>query len=223
MKFPPPEAPSIQRVVNDSYWHEIPREGYHRNIAIEGYAAFIWAAEARADRPAELDVRAVHLGDNLVQVAAHAKGRSSSFMINQFCRKDAAIQIATDSTLFEVWVPSKGNPADRPSSQLGIRSGRAVASRALSEHRIATEAAASDEQRSESRSIVHKELPPPLLPPRASVYVFVHMCLVIGVWGICNIGSKLSAPLRAIGLSLTVSRSSLMLRTILWRTCFPRA
>ena len=85
MKLPPPEAPAIQLAnipVEGYYWHEIPREGHHRNIAIEEYAAFIWSAEARADRPAEFGVRAVHLGDNAVQVAAHAKGRSSSFMIN---------------------------------------------------------------------------------------------------------------------------------------------
>ena len=119
MKLPPPEAPAIQLVnipAGDFYWHEIPREGHHRNIAIEEHAAFFWSGEARADRPAELGVRAVHLGDNAVPVGAHAKGRSSPFMI-KFGRKDAAVQIATNNTLFEIRVPSKRNPADCPSSK----------------------------------------------------------------------------------------------------------
>ena len=159
---PPVGASHMQKAVlpvDDYYWHEIPRPGFTRHIALEEYAAFNWSAEARMHRPHECGVRAVHLGDNATQVAAHAKGRSSSYKLNAFCRQDCAIQITSGNVLFEVWVPSKGNPADRPSSTYGVRARRAE--RAKQRALLAVEAPLAD-RHGDQRLPQDSEAPPAL-------------------------------------------------------------
>ena len=123
MSAPAAGSSHMQRAslpVYDYHWHEIPRPGGHKHISIEEYAAYIWALEERIHRPKDFGTRNVCLGDNTTQVGAHAKGRSSSLIINHYCRKDCAVQCAGNLLSLEIWVPSKDMPADRASSVFGL-------------------------------------------------------------------------------------------------------
>eukprot|EP00972_Heterocapsa_arctica_P093492 13790845-Heterocapsa_arctica.AAC.1 len=44
-----------------------------------------------------------------------SKGRSPSSMLNGHCRKGCAIELAGRFGVFDFWVPTEGNPADKPS------------------------------------------------------------------------------------------------------------
>ena len=106
-------------------WLTIGRPGGYRHITLEEADAFVWHLEERILR-GQLAVRGVHVGDNAAQVGAHAKGRSPTRRMNHRCRRVAALQLAADILILEVWERSKFNPADEPSSRYGVRADRRV-------------------------------------------------------------------------------------------------
>ena len=99
------------------------------------------------------------LGDNQTQVGAHAKGGSSSRVLNHYCRRDCSLQIAGDMVAMELWLPSGDNPSDRPSR---VYAARQKAAR----QKLAAEAEFS---RQDSGTL---HLPRELL---VHVYVFIHL------------------------------------------------
>lgn len=53
--------------------------------------------------------------DSLVALGAFAKGRSSARRLNFYCRRMAALLIASGIRPYWIWVPTELNPADEPS------------------------------------------------------------------------------------------------------------
>ena len=106
-------------------WTEIgvPWESTH--ITLGEADPICWAAEDRLRRPSDDGCRFIHPLDSAACVGAFSKGRSSSEALNKRCRKLASISLAGGHDSFYPWVPSKDNPADRPSRKFepGARCG----------------------------------------------------------------------------------------------------
>ena len=96
-------------------WTEVgvPWESTH--ITLGEADAICWAAEDRLRRPSDDGCRFIHPLDPAACVGSFSKGRSSSKALNSRCRRLASINIAGGHECFYPWVPSKDNPADRPS------------------------------------------------------------------------------------------------------------
>lgn len=96
-------------------WTEVgvPWESTH--ITLGEADAICWAAEDRLRRPSDDGCRFIHPLDSAACVGSFSKGRSSSKALNSRCRRLASINIAGGHECFYPWVPSKDNPADRPS------------------------------------------------------------------------------------------------------------
>ena len=81
---------------------------------LEGQAAVMGLRHA-ARSPKLWGTRVTFLLDSSVMIGALRKGRSSSWELNQVCRRAAAMQFATGLRPLWTWCPTAVNPADRPS------------------------------------------------------------------------------------------------------------
>lgn len=89
--------------------------GTDRHInRLEGQAAIMGLRHA-ARSPQLWGTRITFLLDSSVMIGALRKGRSSSWQLNQVCRRAAALQFATGLRPLWTWCPTALNPADRPS------------------------------------------------------------------------------------------------------------
>jgi hypothetical protein len=77
--------------------------------------ALLLALRWLASRPSARGSRVVWLTDSAVAFYGVRKGRSSSPHLLHILRKIAALSLMARITLLPVWLPSKANPADRPS------------------------------------------------------------------------------------------------------------
>jgi hypothetical protein len=68
-----------------------------------------------ASRPMALNSRVLMLSDSAVAVAAVAKGRSSSYVINWTLRRLTMYCLVFGINVYLRWIPSGSNPADSPS------------------------------------------------------------------------------------------------------------
>lgn len=75
----------------------------------------------RAKFQDEINVRCLHPVDDASCVGAAAKGRSASFALHSEMQNIAATQVLAGHYAFYVWIASKENPADAPSSWYGAR------------------------------------------------------------------------------------------------------
>lgn len=126
---PGPDAPLPSRVslpLHTMWWHRVGRPGGWEHINVEEAKALRWAVTHRAKMPGEQNIRCLHPVDNTSCVGAAAKGRSSSRSLNREMRKIAAVQLLAGHQAFYVWIASKTNPADAPSSWYGLRARRAA-------------------------------------------------------------------------------------------------
>ena len=148
-------------------WHEVARPGRYEHITLEEAAAHVWGLESRLHRPAEHGVRGVHIGDNAAEVGASARGRSSTWRLNFYCRQACAVEIAGSLHPFRLWAPSADNPADRPSSFFGVRAGKRKHQPSSSD---GSQQGHSSHQAKQSE--IYPYVPRPL---RTRVLTFVHM------------------------------------------------
>ena len=117
-----------------------------------------WALEDRLHRPAEFDCKVLHGGDSMAAAGAFNKGRSSSWPLNQRCRRRCAICLAGGFEDFHSWMRSEVNPADSPSRRFEAK-------------------AARGKQQAESQAAAFAELLPlggPVVED--SALFFIHLC-----------------------------------------------
>lgn len=81
-------------------------------------AAMRWALSS----PQSIGSRIVMLSDSQVAVGSLSKGRSSSPIILRRIRATAALLLGSGAQLYTHWIPTKANPADGPSRDIGTRS-----------------------------------------------------------------------------------------------------
>jgi hypothetical protein len=72
--------------------------------------------------PKSIGSRIVMLSDSQVAVGSLSKGRSSSPVILRRLRATAALLLGSGTQLYSHWIPSKANPADGPSRDIGTLS-----------------------------------------------------------------------------------------------------
>ena len=121
---------------DDSFtWTEIARPGGYRMIVLEEMAAQAWSLEERLKRPADFGCRCLQGCDSASGTGALLKGRSSSRLVNEFCERVCAINVAGDLSPFYSWLPTDRNPADAPSSRFGIRTAPSSQPLPFYEHR----------------------------------------------------------------------------------------
>eukprot|EP00438_Fugacium_kawagutii_P012044 Skav218186 [mRNA] locus=scaffold5213:236505:243510:- [translate_table: standard] len=124
-----PHACPLRKVrlpVEKVKWSEIGVAWQCEHITLGEADAICWASEDRLRRPGDDGCRFVHPLDSAACVGAFTKGRSSSVALNQRCRRQASIELAGGHQCFYPWVPSKENPADRPSRRFEPSSEREV-------------------------------------------------------------------------------------------------
>lgn len=121
---PEPEAPRPKRFclpLERMWWRWIGRPGGDRHINLKEARALRWAVAQRSRFRGETNARCLHPVDNASCFGAAAKGRSASFAMDSDMRKIAATQVLASNYTFYVWIASKENPADAPSSRYGSR------------------------------------------------------------------------------------------------------
>jgi hypothetical protein len=112
LQFDAPElqVDALQRVklpLHEYFWFEVARPGFFRHIIYEEFAAMEWSLESRILR-GEHDMRVSQVGDKSSAIGAWAKGRSSVWAMNAFCKRVASLQLAANLRAF--WLYSRQNP-----------------------------------------------------------------------------------------------------------------
>ena len=90
----------------DFSWIEVGRPGGTRMIALEELAAQVWSLEDRLHRPRDFGCRVLQGCDSACGVGALLKGRSPSRLMNEYCERVCAINVAGDLAPFYSWLPS---------------------------------------------------------------------------------------------------------------------
>ena len=103
------------RLPASPHWHTVSRPGGYRHITLEEADANVWAVESKLHRPAELGTKSCLDGDNAPCVGAFRKGRSGAPLLNARCRRRCAAELAGDLGIFDFWISTHVNPADKPS------------------------------------------------------------------------------------------------------------
>eukprot|EP00971_Amphidinium_carterae_P289191 5742148-Amphidinium_carterae.1 len=121
-------------------WTTAARRGGYSHIGLEECDAAVWGLSTRLRYPGEQHTRVLHPTDSATVAGAFSKGRSSSFWINIYCRRVAAVQLSYDLFPFFPWVSTHVNPADEPSSRFGIRADKPIqhpiGERSLPSHKL---------------------------------------------------------------------------------------
>eukprot|EP00971_Amphidinium_carterae_P349511 6491049-Amphidinium_carterae.2 len=105
----------VQLPLSGFRWYTAGVSGGFRHIGLEEAHAACWGLESRLRYPRECRLRVLHPTDSSTVAGAFSKGRSSSFLLNQYCRRSASIQLSYALYPFFPWISTKVNPADEPS------------------------------------------------------------------------------------------------------------